>query len=78
MWIETNYSLVQTWIFNDFITAFAFLTKVAIIAEKHNHHPKIINTYNKVELQLTTHDAGNRITEKDRQLAAAIDKLYSS
>ncbi|MEZ4884138.1 MAG: 4a-hydroxytetrahydrobiopterin dehydratase [Chitinophagales bacterium] len=75
MWNEQNNKLVREFQFDDFITAFAFLTKVAILAEKHNHHPEIYNVYNKVKLSLSTHDAGDIVTEKDRKLAAAIDTL---
>ena len=74
-WKEQNNKLVREFQFDDFIAAFAFLTKVAILAEKHNHHPEIFNVYNKVKLSLSTHDAGDIVTEKDRKLAAAIDKL---
>ena len=75
MWQEQNNQLVREFQFQDFIAAFAFLTQVAILAEKHNHHPEIFNVYNKVKLCLSTHDAGNIVTEKDRTLAAAIDRL---
>jgi len=75
MWQEQNNQLIREFQFKDFITAFAFLTKVAILAEKHNHHPEIYNVYNKVKLSLSTHDAGNVVTEKDRKLAAAINGL---
>lgn len=51
------------------------MSKVAILSEKQNHHPNWSNVYNTVEICLTTHDAGNVVTEKDRELAAAIDKL---
>lgn len=75
MFTEENNALSAELEFEDFITAFAFLTQVAILAEKHNHHPEIHNVYNKVTLTLTTHDEGNTVTEKDRKLAAAIEKL---
>ncbi len=75
MWQEQNNKLIREFQFDNFIAAFAFLTKVAILAEKHNHHPEIYNVYNKVKLSLSTHDAGNIVTEKDRKLAAAIDDL---
>ncbi len=75
MWTETDNYLTRTFVFSNFVEAFAFLLKVAMTAEKQNHHPTIINTYNKVELRLNTHDAGNTVTDKDRQLAADIDKL---
>ncbi len=75
MWTEKDNQLQKSYVFADFITAFAFLTKVAILAEKHNHHPFITNVYNKVTLSLSTHDAGNIVTDKDRILAKAIDEL---
>ncbi len=77
MWKEINSSLNRVFEFKNFIEAFAFMTKVAMIAEKMNHHPEWKNVYNKVEITLTTHDADNTITEKDRQLAKAIDDLVS-
>ena len=76
MWKEDNNRLTRTFEFKDFIQAFSFMTKVAIIAEKQNHHPTWHNTYNKVTIELTTHDADNTITEKDRLLASEIDKLF--
>lgn len=75
MWTEKSNSLNRVFTFKDFIEAFAFMTKVAIIAEKQNHHPTLTNTWNKVEITLSTHDAGNKITEKDYQLASEIDKI---
>jgi 4a-hydroxytetrahydrobiopterin dehydratase len=59
----------------NFSEAISFLVKVGIEAEKLNHHPEIHNIYNKVTLKLTTHDAGNRVTEKDIVLARAIENL---
>ncbi|MBW6498197.1 MAG: 4a-hydroxytetrahydrobiopterin dehydratase [Bacteroidales bacterium] len=75
MWKEENNQLVRRFEFKDFSEAFAFMTHVAFLAEKHNHHPEWKNVYNKVEIRLSTHDAGNRITEKDRELAKAIDAI---
>ena len=75
MWREENNFLVKEFVFKDFKEAFAFMTMVALAAEKMDHHPLWTNVYNKVQIQLNTHDAGNIITEKDRQLAAVIDKL---
>lgn len=75
MWKEENNKLNRTFKFKDFSEAFAFMTRVAILAEVHEHHPDWSNTWNKVEISLTTHDAGSKITEKDHNLAAAIDKL---
>jgi 4a-hydroxytetrahydrobiopterin dehydratase len=75
MWTEQDNSLYQAFTFRDFSEAFAFMTRVAIEAEKMNHHPKWTNVWNRVEIWLSTHDAGNTVTEKDRKLAARIDKL---
>lgn len=75
MWKEENNSLQQTFQFRDFSEAFAFMTRVALEAEKMNHHPTWTNTYNKVEIILSTHDAGNTVTEKDHKLAKKIDAI---
>lgn len=75
MWKEENNTLYRKFQFKDFKEAFAFLTQVAMIAETLNHHPTIKNTWNTVEFWLSTHDAGNVVTEKDRELAAKIDEL---
>lgn len=75
MWKEENNRLKRTFKFEDFQEAFAFMTRVAFLAETHNHHPNWSNVYNQVEIELTTHDAGNTITEKDRKLAKAIDQI---
>lgn len=75
MWLEQNNQLYRAFDFKDFREAFAFMTRVAELAEQHNHHPTWTNTYNKVEIWLCTHDAGNKITQKDEDLADAIDQL---
>lgn len=75
MWIETDNKLYRKFDFADFSEAFAFMTRVAIEAEKMNHHPLWSNVWNKVEIWLSTHDAGDIITEKDKKLAERIDKL---
>jgi len=75
MWKEKKNSLYQKFKFNDFSEAFAFMTRVALAAEKMNHHPSWKNTYNTVEITLNTHDAGDIVTKKDRSLAKAIDKI---
>jgi len=75
MWTEKNNQLVRSFEFKDFVEAFSFMTRVAFAAEKMNHHPEWSNVYNKVEVRLSTHDAGNIVTDKDRKLAAEIDKL---
>lgn len=77
MWKEENNTLYKKFEFADFSQAFAFMTRVAIEAEKINHHPLWTNVYNRVEIWLSTHDAGDIVTEKDHQLAAKIDALIS-
>lgn len=73
MWQERDNKLVREFKFADFKEAFTFMTRVALIAEKMNHHPTWHNVYNYVRIELSTHDAGDRITERDRNLARAID-----
>jgi len=75
MWKEENNRLKKTFTFKDFQEAFAFMTRVAFLAEAHNHHPNWSNVYNTVSIELTTHDAGNVVTAKDRKLAEDIDNL---
>ena len=75
MWQEKGDKLQRSFVFADFSEAFAFMTRVALLAESMNHHPAWSNVYNKVEIHLSTHDAGNVVTEKDRALAAAIENL---
>ncbi len=75
MWIEENHKLKKSFVFKDFSEAFGFMARVALLAEKMDHHPTWSNTWNRVDIELSTHDAGNTITERDRMLAAAIDKL---
>jgi len=75
MWEEKNNSLYRKFEFANFSEAFAFMTRVALEAEKMDHHPRWTNVWNIVELWLNTHSAGDIITEKDRELAKKIDKL---
>ncbi len=75
MWKEENNRLTKTFKFTDFKQAFGFMAQVALIAEKMDHHPNWSNVYNTVTIELTTHDAGNMVTDKDRKLAEAIDNL---
>lgn len=75
MWKEVNNTIEKTFEFKDFTEAFSFMTRVAFLAEKHGHHPNWTNVYNKVTIQLTTHDKGHVVTQKDRDLAAAIDLI---
>ncbi|HJP52542.1 MAG TPA: 4a-hydroxytetrahydrobiopterin dehydratase [Pseudomonadales bacterium] len=73
MWQEDENALTADLVFEDFESAFKFMTIVAGLAEAHNHHPDWRNVYNQVSIRLTTHDAGNTITDKDRDLAMAIE-----
>jgi 4a-hydroxytetrahydrobiopterin dehydratase len=74
-WDRTPERWVREFKLVDFRAAMAFLNRVAYVAEEHGHHPEIFNIYGRVRLTLTTHDAGNTVTEKDHRLAAAIDAL---
>lgn len=75
MWQEIDNTLYRRFEFKDFSEAFAFMTRVALIAEKMNHHPKWSNVWNVVEVWLSTHDAGDIVTDKDRKLADKINAL---
>lgn len=75
MWQEEDNKLTRKFEFKNFSEAFAFMTRVAMEAEKMDHHPTWTNTWNKVDISLSTHSAGNKITEKDHQLAKAIDAI---
>lgn len=74
-WTETPEGLYKKYEFSDFRGAIDFINSCAEIIDKENHHPKITNLYNKVEILLSTHDAGNSITEKDYDLAEKIDSI---
>ena len=75
MWEEVNNKLYKKFQFSDFSEAFAFMTRVALEAEKMNHHPEWKNVWNTVEVWLSTHDAGDVVTDKDKKLSAKIDAL---
>lgn len=75
MWQQKDNTLYRLFEFKNFSEAFAFMTQVALIAESMNHHPKWTNEWNKVEIWLSTHDAGDIVTEKDKALAKKIDAL---
>jgi len=75
-WKEEDNQLKASVEFKDFMEAFAFMTEVAMHAEKQNHHPEWTNVYNKVSIHLSTHDAGNVVTEKDHKLAKTISQIY--
>jgi 4a-hydroxytetrahydrobiopterin dehydratase len=76
-WQEVDNRLKKTFKFRDFNEAFGFMARVALIAEKMDHHPTWTNSWNTVNFELSTHDAGNKVTERDRKLAEAIDKLVA-
>lgn len=76
MWIEQDNKLRGSFEFDDFSHAFEFMTKVAAVAEGMNHHPWWSNVYNQVDIALSTHDAGDVVTDKDHQLAEAIDRIF--
>lgn len=78
MWQQENNSLYRKFEFKNFSEAFAFMTRVALLAESMDHHPRWTNVYNTIEIWLNTHSAGNTVTEKDRQLAEKIDRLLSN
>ncbi len=75
MWTEQNNTLYRKFEFANFSEAFAFMTRVALAAEKADHHPLWTNVWNRVEIWLSTHDAGNIVTARDKALAAVIDQL---
>ena len=74
-WIEINDKLCRDFEFSDFNEALQFINKISDICESENHHPEIIWTYNKITLKLSTHDAGDIISDKDFRLAKLIDDL---
>lgn len=76
-WTESEDKLSRSFSFTDFQTAFAFMSKLALYAESVNHHPTWTNTYNRVSIELSTHDAGNKVTEKDRLFAQQADDFYA-
>ena len=74
-WTHEKNQLTREIRFIDFSAAFAFMTRVALLAEQANHHPNWSNVYNVVTIALTSHDAGNVVTEKDIALASSINSL---
>jgi 4a-hydroxytetrahydrobiopterin dehydratase len=77
-WTEKNDQLKRSFEFKNFVEAFGFISKVALEAEKAQHHPELFNVYNKVEISLSTHDEGNKVTEKDWALAEKINSVYKA
>lgn len=78
MWKEVNNQLQRSFEFKDFVEAFTFMNQVAFAAEKLNHHPNWTNVYNKVDINLFTHEANDGITEKDRKLSKEIDRIFDN
>lgn len=76
-WTEENNKLKRTFEFKNFVEAWGFMSRVAIHAEKMEHHPTWTNTFNQVKIELSTHDAGDKVTDKDRKLAEKINSLLS-
>ena len=74
-WKEENNKLHKIFVFKDFAEAVAWMVKAAFAIEKLNHHPEWTNIYNRVSVSLTTHDAGNTVTDKDRELAKVLDSI---
>ncbi len=77
MWQNIENQLHKQFIFKDFKESFAFMTRVADLAEQLQHHPKWQNDYNKVDIWLSTHEAGNSVTDKDRDFAERVDKIIN-
>ncbi len=75
-WTEKDNKLIGEFVFEDFSQAWAFMTEVAILAERKNHHPDWSNMWNRVVIILTTHDEGDIVTEKDRKMADGISKIF--
>ena len=76
MWKEENNQLKTSLTFTNFTEAFSFMTEVAFVCERMDHHPDWQNVWNRVDIRLSTHSAGNKVTDKDRNLATEIDKIY--
>ncbi len=74
-WTHAEHMIKKTFRFTDFREAIGWTVRVAFLAEAHAHHPDIDIRYNRVTLALTTHDAGNQVTQKDVDLARAVDQL---
>ncbi len=77
-WQEVDGALYKKFEFANFADAFAFMTKVARLAEEQDHHPDWSNSWNVVEINLCSHDKGRIVTERDHRLAAAINELQNS
>ena len=76
-WKEENNTLIKTFEFTSFEEAMLFMQDATPFISKTDHHPTWSNTYNRVQVTITTHDAGNQVTEKDHALANYLDELYT-
>lgn len=76
-WLEQDNKLKKEFLFKDFVEAMSWMTECSFHIEKQNHHPEWRNVYNKVQVELCTHDAGNSVTEKDYQLARTLDNCFA-
>ena len=74
-WVEVDDKLRRELTFASFSEAWAFMSRVALLAEKANHHPNWSNVWNQVVIELTSHDAGNTVTDRDRKMAESINGL---
>lgn len=74
-WEHENDALKRSYRFSDFSEALGFIVRIGLLAEQHGHHPELFNVYNTVRVALNTHDAGGKVTQKDLDLARAIQKL---
>ena len=74
-WTFIQDQLRKSYIFKNFREAMAFIIRISYEAEQQDHHPEIYNCYNRVEISLSTHDVGNKVTQKDFNLAQAIDSV---
>lgn len=77
VWTEKDNALVATFKFIDHAVLFQAICDIHSLAEQHNHHPEVRYTYNTLDLKLTTHDAGDTVTEKDHKLAKAIEAVLN-
>lgn len=77
-WKHEDDKLKKEYSFENFREAMAFITRIAFEAEEQVHHPELFNVYNTVNIALSTHDAGGKVTEKDIRLATSIESLYNN
>lgn len=76
MWKEEDNALHRTYTFKTFVAAIAFMVNAAMYIDQMDHHPEWTNVYDKVIVKLQTHSAGKKVTEKDRELAKVLDRVY--